>query len=247
MYKRQPTLFDLNVLKLPAGTSREDRARAQVVAMATTAFSQGVAYFHAGVELLRSKNGDRSSYDSGDWFNRIDWTLADNHFGTGLPPERENAAVWPFMTPLLADAARIKPGSQQIRFTRDAFIDLLQIRASTPLFRLATAAEVQKRLSFPTSTTGPGADAALVVGLLDGSGRRDAVFAEVMYALNPKPQAVTVSVAERSGKAFELHPVHRAAAAAGNGDLRAAKEARWDATTGLLTVPARTAVVFVRR
>ena len=73
------------------------------------------------------------------------------------------------------------------------------------------------------------------------------MFAEVLYALNPKPQAVTVSVAERSGKAFELHPVHRAAAAAGSGDLRAAKEARWDAATGLLTVPARTAVVFVRR
>ena len=242
-----PTLFDLNVLKLPAATSREDRARAQVVAMATTAFSQGVAYFHAGVELLRSKSLDRNSYDSGDWFNRIDWTLTDNHFGTGLPPEGDNAAMWPFMKPLLAEAARFKPAPEQIRFTRDAFIDLVKIRASTPLFRLSSTAEVQKRLSFPAATTGPAADAAVIVGLLDGSGRRDAVFAEVLYALNPKPQAVTVSVAERSGKAFELHPVHRAAAAAGSGDLRAAKEARWDAATGLLTVPARTAVVFVRR
>ena len=242
-----PTLFDLNVLKMPLATGREDRARAQVVAIATTAFSQGAAYFHAGVELLRSKNIDRNSYDSGDWFNRIDWTLADNHFGTGLPPERDNAAMWPFLKPLLADAARLKPAPEHIRFTRDAFIDLVKIRASTPLFRMTTAAEVQRRLSFPAATTGPGADAAVVVGLLDGSGRRDAVFAEVLYALNPKPQAVTVSVSERSGKAFELHPVHRAALAAGSGDLRAAREARWDAATGLLTVPARTAVVFVRR
>ena len=35
---------------------------------------QGVAYFHAGIDTLRSKSLDRNSYDSGDWFNRIDWS-----------------------------------------------------------------------------------------------------------------------------------------------------------------------------
>jgi pullulanase len=28
--------------------------------------------------MLRSKSGDRNSYDSGDWFNRLDWRFEDN-------------------------------------------------------------------------------------------------------------------------------------------------------------------------
>ncbi len=82
------TLFDNHVFKLPLGTPREDRARVQVLALATTTFSQGVAYFHAGVELLRSKSLDRNSYNSGDWFNRLDWRAQDNGFGGGLHPRR---------------------------------------------------------------------------------------------------------------------------------------------------------------
>src|SRR5690606_34687426 len=66
------TLYDLNAYRLPAGTPASERARVQVLGMATTALSQGVAYFHAGIDLLRSKSMDRNSYVSGDWFNRID-------------------------------------------------------------------------------------------------------------------------------------------------------------------------------
>lgn len=31
---------------------------------------QGIPFFHAGDEMLRSKSLDRDSYNSGDWFNR---------------------------------------------------------------------------------------------------------------------------------------------------------------------------------
>ena len=57
-----------------------------MLALAINAFSQGIAYFHAGQELLRSKSMDRNSYNSGDWFNRLDWTYSDNGFAAGLPP-----------------------------------------------------------------------------------------------------------------------------------------------------------------
>ncbi len=102
------TLYDLHAFKLPLGTSSAERARAQILAAALNAFSQGIAYYHAGIELLRSKSMDRNSFDSGDWFNRIDWTGQDNFFGTGLPPARDNAASWPLMRPRLADR-RLKP------------------------------------------------------------------------------------------------------------------------------------------
>ena len=235
-----PTLWDIHLLKLPRDTPREDRARVQVLGGALTAFSQGMAYFHAGVELLRSKNLDRNSYDSGDWFNRIDWTLNDNHFGGGLPPRREGDALWPAMRLLLAEAAALKPAPAELRFTRDAFLDLLRIRASSTLFRLHTAEEVQRRLKL--LNTGPAQNPTVMVGHLDGRGLPDAGFAEVLYAINVAPDDAELVLPELRGRPLVLHPVHRAAGAA---DTRPATQARWNAATATLRVPARTALVYV--
>ena len=235
-----PTLWDIHLLKLPRETPRADRARVQVLGGALTAFSQGVAYFHAGVELLRSKNLDRNSYDSGDWFNRVDWTLNDNFFGAGLPPKKEGEGLWPAMRPLLADAAALRPTPAEIRFTRDAFLDLLRLRASSTLFRLRTASDVQRRLTM--LNTGPAQNPTVVVGHLDGRGLRGAGHAEVLYAINVAPTEAELVLPEMRGRAFVLHPVHRAASAA---DTRPATLARWDAGAATMRVPARTALVYV--
>jgi pullulanase len=112
------------VFKLPLSTTRQDRARVQVLGMAVDAFSQGVAYYHAGIDVLRSKSLDRNSFNSGDWFNRLDWTYRDNYFGTGLPPADDNGKDYALIKPLLANPA-IKPQPADIAFTRDAFRDLL--------------------------------------------------------------------------------------------------------------------------
>ena len=233
------TLFDLHAFKLPGDTSAEDRARVQVLGIAHTAFSQGIAYFHAGIEALRSKSLDRNSYDSGDWFNRLDWTWRDNHFGSGLPPAADNGEDWPLMRPLLADAS-IKPSPADIAFVRDAMRDLLRIRASTPLFRLRDADAVSRRLRFPN--TGPDQDPTVLVGHLDGSGDPQAGFREVLYFINAHPEARTLRLASERGKPYRLHPVHRAADAA---DPRPASRARHDAATGTFELPPRTAVVYV--
>ena len=233
-----PTLFDLNVLKLPPATSREDRARVQVLGIALTAFSQGIAYYHAGIELLRSKSGDRNSFDSGDWFNRLDWTFSDNYWGTGAPPQKENGALWPALKPLLADPA-VKPTAAEIRFTRDAFYDLLKIRASTTMLRLRTADEVSARLTL--HNTGPQQNPTLMAGHVDGRGLAGAGFAELLYLINADKQPATQALPALKGRAFVLHPVHRATGAA---DVRV-RESIWDAATGTVTVPARTALVYV--
>jgi pullulanase len=225
------TLFDNNVTKLPSATSREDRARVQTLGAAIVAFSQGVAYFHAGQEILRSKSLDRNSYDSGDWFNRLDWTLEDNGFGAGLPPAGDNQDHWRVMQPLLAASAQIKPTKADIVWTRDAFLDLLRIRASTALFRLRSADEVARRLSFPNS--GARQNASVVVGHLDGEGLPGANFRALLYAINAGAEEHSVTIDTLKGRAFVPHPVHHAS------------EAAFDAATGRLRVPARTAVVFV--
>jgi pullulanase len=233
------TLFDIHALKLPRGTSSEDRARVQVLGLALTAFSQGIAYYHAGVEMLRSKSGDRNSFDSGDWFNRLDWRLEDNHWGTGLPPKQENADFWPLLQPLLADPA-IKPTPAQIRFTRDAFLDLLKIRASSTLWRLPTAQAVSQRLTM--LNTGPEQTPTLMVGHLQGHGLPDAGFAELLYFVNSDKRPAQLRLPGLQGRAFALHPVHRSPNAA---DPRPALESSWDAATGTVRVPPRTAMVYV--
>ena len=234
------TLFDLNALRLPLDTSREDRARVQVLGMALTAFSQGVAYFHAGVETLRSKSLDRNSYDSGDWFNRLDWSLQTNHFGTGLPPRPDNAAHYPWMRPVLARADEIRPEPAQIRWTVAAFADLLRLRASSRLFRLDSAEQVRQRLRL--HNTGPAQQPSLLVGELDGRGLPGAGFQRLLYAINAdlKPQALDLP--ETRGQAWRLHPVHLALEAA---DRRPREQARFEPERGRFEIPARTALVYV--
>ncbi len=234
------TLFDNNAFRLPTTTSREDRARVQILANAINAFSQGVAYFHAGTDVLRSKSLDRNSYDSGDWFNRLDWTYADNNFGVGLPPARDNADNWNLARPLLGNAL-IKPHANDIAWTRDAFRDLLKIRKSTTLLRLRTAEDIKARLTF--LNTGSAQEATVLVGRLNGVGYPGANFDELVYLINVDKTAKTLALPALAGRALELHPVQAAANAA---DQRA-KQASFDRATGTFNVPARTAVVFVVR
>ena len=230
------TLYDMNVFKLPLATSTAERARVQVLGAAINAFSQGVAYFHAGIDTLRSKSLDRNSFNSGDWFNRIDWSYQDNYFGTGLPPADDNGKDYAIIKPLLANAA-LKPAPADIAFTRDAFRDLLKIRASSTLFRMRSAADIRQRLRF--TNTGSKQVPTVLAAHMDGKGYAGANFKGVAYLINV--DLVPHSVAGDKGRKLRLHPVHTASDAA---DKRAAT-ASYDSATGMFTIPPRTAVVFV--
>ncbi|HWS77881.1 MAG TPA: alpha-1,6-glucosidase domain-containing protein [Thermomonas sp.] len=232
-----PTLWDIHALKLPQDTSASERARVQLLGAAFVAFSQGIPYFHAGMDVLRSKSLDRNSFDSGDGFNRLDWTYADNGFGAGLPPKQDNGKDWALLRPVLRNP-NAKPTPADIAWMRDAFRDLLRIRASTPLLRLRRAEDVQRRLAF--RNVGPKQNPLVIAGHLDGAGTQG-VFAEVLYLLNVSPVSQTLVLPEEIGKRYVLHPVQ---AAAGAADARV-RQARFDAREGRFVVPGRTAVVFV--
>ena len=233
------TLYDLNAFKLPLATSSAERARVQILAAALNAFSQGIAYWHAGFELLRSKSMDRNSFDSGDWFNRVDWAARDNFFGTGLPPAPDNESSWPWMRPRLADAA-LRPSPAQIAWTRSAFEDLLRIRSSSTLFRMRNAAEVTERLRF--LNTGPQQVPEVIAAHLEGRGYPGAGFAEILYFVNVDLVPHTLEFASERHKRYVLHPVHLAPGAA---DRRVVESASYDPSNGRFSVPARTAAVFV--
>ena len=129
----------------------DDRVRMNTLALATVTLSQSPCFWHAGTDLLRSKSLDRNSYDSGDWFNRIDWTATQSTFGSGLPPRWDNDARWKYLRPLLGDPA-LKPQPHHIRAARDRAHELLRIRRSSPLFGAGR-----------TSTFEPGAPGVIVM------------------------------------------------------------------------------------
>ena len=233
------TLFDINVYKLPLEATGAERAQVQMLGAAINAFSQGVAYFHAGFDILRSKSLDRNSFESGDWFNRLDWTYRDNYYGTGLPREEDNGKDYALMKPLLANAA-IKPSPADIAWSRDAFRDLLAIRSSSTLFRMRTSADIERRLRFHNS--GSRQVPTVIVVQLDGTGYEGANFKSIAYLINVDKVAQRVTVEAMKDRGYQLHPVHLRDGAA---DKRVAAEARYDAGSGGFTVPARSAVVFV--
>lgn len=137
----------------PATASAEERLRMQMLALSLPLLGQGIPFLHAGSELLRSKSGDGDSYDSGDWFNLIDWRGLQHGWGLGLPPAWRNAAEWDFWRPRLTHP-ELKPSQFQMLTSLAQVHRLLRLRSSSPLFRLRTAADIQKRVHF--LNTGPG-------------------------------------------------------------------------------------------
>ncbi|MGV9549930.1 pullulanase-type alpha-1,6-glucosidase [Streptomyces ardesiacus] len=220
------SLFDALAFKLPRDTSADDRARMQVLAMATAALSQGPALSQAGTDLLRSKSLDRNSYDSGDWFNALHWNCADgNGFGRGLPPAADNQDKWPYAKPLLTT---VQVGCPQITGASAAYRDLLRIRSGEKDFSLATAGQVQSRLSFPLS------------GKDETPGVITLRLGDLVVVFNATPQRQEQHVEAAAGTGYRLHPVQAAGADA------VVKESAYAAKTGTFTVPARTVAVFQR-
>lgn len=219
------SLFDALAYKLPQRTSAVDRARMQVLAMATAALSQGPSLSQAGTDLLRSKSLDRNSYDSGDWFNAIHWNCADgNGFGRGLPMAADNADKWPYARPLLTT---VHVGCPQIEGSSAAYRDLLKIRTTEKAFSLGTAARVQDELSFPLS--GAGETPGVILMRLG----------ELVIVFNATPSAQEQRVPGLAGAGFRLHPVQA------SGADPVVKSARYEGSTGTFTVPARTVAVFM--
>ena len=197
--------------KLPHGTSMDERVRMNTVALATTALAQSPSFWHAGSDLLRSKSLDRNSYDSGDWFNRIDWSATDSTWGSGLPPRTDNEAKWVYMTPLLADPA-LEPAPDDLDAATTAAAELLEIRFSSPLFRLGTADRIQARIDFPIG--GPGQTPGVITMTLDDQGGRDLDprWKGIVVVFNATPDTQTQTVPALAGEAYTLHPVQAAGA-----------------------------------
>jgi pullulanase-type alpha-1,6-glucosidase len=229
------TLYDALTYKLPVSTTMADRIRMQTLSLATTAFSQGVSFWQAGSDALRSKSFDGNSYDSGDWFNVLDPSLSVNGFGRGLPPTSTDK--WPYAKPLLANPA-LRPSPADVASAESQSQTLLRIRRASPLLHLGTAAVIQQKLSFPNSGASqtPG---VIVMRLDDTAGANvDPRLRGMVIVFNATPGTVNEAVPALAGKHYYLNRFQK------SGNDPVVKQSRYTSATGMFTVPARTVAVF---
>ena len=229
-------LFDAVQLKSADQDTIGTRARRQVLGMSIVQLAQGIPFFVAGDDLLRSKDMDQNSYDSGDWFNKIDWTGYGNNWGIGLPIASQNQAQWPFEQPLLANGA-LKATQTEILRTTSTFQEFLRIRNSSSLFHLSTAAEIQKQLHF--LNTGPQQIPGLIVMELDGAKGEDEKYRRILTVFNATNQPQVFTSTALIGLELQLHPIQKHSADP------VVRTSSFDEKNGAVTVPALTTAVFV--
>jgi pullulanase len=230
------TLWDKLQYGLPAETLRQDRVRIQNVAATIPLMSQGVPFLQMGGDMIRSKSMDRDSYDSGDWFNRVDFTQMSNNWHVGLPIADKNEGAWETISALFANPETAVV-AEDIQFASDVFNEFLRIRSGSPLFRLTSGQDVIDRVGFHNiglrQTQG-----LVVMSIDDGTGLTDldpAVDA-VVVVINGSASEQTAEVNTASG--FELHSIQQDSVDA------VVKTASF--TGSAFTVPAYTTAVFVK-
>ena len=235
------TLFDLITYKMPADAPMENRVRMSLISQASVALSQSPSFWASGTEMLRSKSLDRDSYNSGDYYNAIDWTMHDNGFGHGLPVKSKNGAAWDHMRPLLENPD-LKPSPEQIDTSSEIAMDFLRVRSSSRLFTLGSADLIRSKVTFPNSGEGA-VDGTIVMLINDEAGAGsdvDAALDGALVVFNATDKTMTTAVDGLAGRVFKLHE------AQANGSDAVVKDASFDAKTGSVTVPARTVAVFTQ-
>ncbi|WP_413699884.1 alpha-1,6-glucosidase domain-containing protein [Psychromonas sp. KJ10-10] len=225
------TLWDNNMYKVASQVTPEQRAQMQILALSTNMLGQGIPFLHMGSELLRSKSMQRDSYDSGDWFNIVNYDMSDNNWNVGLPREDKDGANWPLIKTIISDV-NAQPSSADIEWTNTRFKELLNIRTSSPLFSLETEAEVKERVDF--RNTGVDSIAGLIVMTIDdgiSAGEDlDPAIDAIVTIINATNEQIVFPINGATG--FTLHPTLVDGTASFSGNE--------------FTVPALTSAVFVK-
>ena len=231
------TLWDNTQAKLPFDLSMEERVRVHLISNAFINYGQGVPFYQLGTDLLRSKSMDRDSYDSGDWYNAIDYTLETTRWGKGLPPAWRNEDRWDALRTIMQNE-NVDITKDQMEFTREVFLDQIRVRYSSPLFRLRSADEIHKRVTF--HNTGPDQDPGLIaMTISDGVCAGESLDSNVdgilvLFNADNEPKAIDTGL---SG--MELHPLLE------NGRDDVIRQTTVS-SNGRFSIPALTAAVFVK-
>jgi pullulanase len=234
------TLWDQLQYGIETEVSLNDRVRIQNIAGTLALISQGIPFFQLGGDLLRSKSMDRNTYDAGDWFNRVDFTMSTNNWNVGLPLAQDNESKWSLMTALINNS-ETAPQASDIEFSSNIFKEFLSIRASSPLFRLTTQADINARLGFH-NTGSEQTQGLIVMSIDDGNGLTDLDenIDALVVVINGTASTQSHDILTATG--FELHSVQQSSA-----DTNVQTASFVEASgKGTFSIPALTTAVFIK-
>ena len=233
------TLWDQLQFKLDKNMDMAERVRAQNVSQSIILLSQGIPFLQMGGDFLRSKSLDRNTYDAGDWYNLVDFTLTDNNWNKGLPIDKDGRSNDDLIH--LATTPEAKVYSSEMMFASSVFNEFLAIRSTSPLFRLTTAKDIISRVGF--HNIGKNQTQGLIVMSIDDGAELadlDRNYDAVMVIVNGSNSEKTHTVATAAG--FSLHPnlVTSVDSAVASASFNVGEN------EGSFTVPALTTAVFVK-
>lgn len=234
------TLWDKLQFGLDVGVSAADRVRIDNVAASIPLLSQGIPFLQMGQEMLRSKSMDQNSYDSGDWFNFVDFTKMTNNWNVGLPLAQDNQSRWTDIVGRSSNPNTVTSAAD-ISFANAVFNEFLKIRNSSPLFRLTTSADIAARVGF--HNIGKNQQQGLIVmSIDDGTGLTDLDPANDAIVVVVNGTASTMSQTVLTATGFQLSAIQ---AASVDSTVQGASFAEGTGE-GTFTVPAYTTAVFVK-
>ena len=230
------TLWDNTQYKLADELTADQRVQMQVLAQAIPVLSQGVPFIHLGAELLRSKSMQRDSYDSGDWYNKVDFDIENpdwnNNWNVGLPREDKDKDNWDLIRKVTENEKTVvKPEHAQL--SSALMQEYLKIRQSSPLFRLETLDDVQQMVKF--HNTGEKQTGGVIVMELDDAKGLDSNYESIVVMINATDKEQKHPFAKDG---YRLHPVQQSSKS------NVVKSAAFNNKE--FAVPARTVSVFVK-
>ncbi|WON76417.1 pullulanase-type alpha-1,6-glucosidase [Serratia sp. UGAL515B_01] len=201
------TLWDMIGYKAANEADLATRVRMQAVSLATALLGQGLAFDQQGSELLRSKSFTRDSYDSGDWYNRVDYSYQDNNFNVGMPRISDDGVNYGIISQV-KDAVATPDCSEITRMTA-FYQELTRLRHSSPLITLGSGSEVIKRVDF--RNTGATQQLGLLVMTIDDGTQAgkdlDPQTDALVVVINAAPEARTIS--DFTGKNLSLSAIQQ--------------------------------------
>lgn len=234
------TLWDQLQYNLPFGMSLEERVRSQNIAIGIPLMSQGIPFLQLGGDMIRSKSMDRNTYDAGDWFNYVDFTMNSNNWNVGLPLAQDNSGNWDNIVSLSSNPFAAVSASD-IMFASSVFKEFLSIRRDSKLFRLTTEADVLSRVGFHNLGSRQ-TQGLIVMSIDDGIDLTDLDPANdaLVVVVNASDSEQSHTIPTATG--FSLHPTLAASV-----DARVASASFSEGVgEGTFTVPAKTMAVFVK-
>ena len=235
------TLFDINVYKLPlADQPGRPRARRRCSAPRSTRSARASRTSTPASTRCAASRWTATASTAATGSTGSTGATSDNGFGAGAPMQGDNGDNWSIIKPLLANPD-IKPTVDgdpvhARRVPRPAR-DPRQLAAVPPAHGRRDQAAADASTTPAASRSRPS-----IVGHLDGQGYPAPASDDVLYFVNVDKVAHTLTIDAEKNKAYQLHPVHRAAGAA---DRRPAEAASYEPSTGAFAIPPRTAVVYV--